>query len=443
MKQKSGSKKKAASTENSSPLAIKDLGTANRLLESFFQIVQATTAPRMTFEGRLDHALQAILVHLGVEQGSIMLLENKKLVVKAASRKELINCRQSLSGDSVAVWVAKNKKPLFIADITNDKRFNKRADTYKKDALISAPIMQNSRLAGVINVSDKSGQTNFLQDDISFLLDFSALIFSIIIQGNLAEKIKNQRNTLRKRNRELKRQEDLRSNLSRMLIHDLKGPLSEVMANLDIMSYSISEENKEFVEAAQTGCDKAVRMAENLATIGKMEDGKLKLIKQEISPDQLLKEALSSAKGLAALKKVKLVLEPPENPPILNIDRGLILRVLQNLLMNALSFSKHGTNIIMGCESLVEKKQLRFYVIDQGPGIPKEERLTIFEKYARLQDRQNYRTGTGLGLYFCKLAIEKHRGSISVENMPKGGSCFVFFLPCKPKDNEVTWESLL
>ncbi len=442
MKKKTGTKKSTKEVKTTSH-KINDLATANRLLESFFQIVKITTAPRLTFEARLDTALREILAHLGVEQGSIMLLENKELVVKAASRKELINCKQSLDGDSIAVWVAKNKKPLFISDITTDKRFDKRADTYKKDALISAPIIENSRLVGVINVSDKSGQTNFLQDDISFLLDFSAFIFSLIIQGNLAEKIKTQRNTLRKRNRELKRQEDMRPNLSRMLIHDLKGPLSEVMANLDIMSYSISEENKSFVEAAQMGCDRAVRMAENLGTIGKLEDGKLKLLKQEISPEQLLQEAQSSAKGLAALKKVDLILQLPDTPPMLNIDRGLILRVLQNLIMNALSYSKEGMSITLGCKMPTDKNRLDFYVIDQGPGIPQEEKVSIFEKYARLQDRQNYRTGTGLGLYFCKLAVEKHRGSISVENMPEGGSCFSFFLPFKPRGKEEMWEAHL
>ncbi|MCK5230543.1 MAG: histidine kinase, partial [Desulfobulbaceae bacterium] len=75
------------------------------------------------------------------------------------------------------------------------------------------------------------------------------------------------------------------------------------------------------------------------------------------------------------------------------------------------------------------KKRLEFFVKDQGPGIPAFEQERIFEKYARLSSKQDSLVGTGLGLHFCKLAVEVHRGGIGVESSDEDGSRFCFSLP--------------
>jgi len=412
------------------PRPINDLAMANRLLGGIYSIVQVITAQGLSYEKRLGLVLQEIIDYLGAEQGSIMLLEKNRLVVKAATRTELIGQKQSLEEVSVATWVARARKPLFVPDITRDKRFKKRSGgTYKKDALLSVPITHGDKLIGVINASDKSGQANFFKEDIAFLLDFSSLVLSLVIQEGLNEKTIQQRNILRLRNQELRRQEKARGELTRMLIHDLKGPLSEVIANLDILSYSVGQPEKDFVESAQIGCERAVRMAENLGTIGKIEDGKLELLKGEIRPALLLQEAISGVRGLAKLKQVELISEAAEDLPPISLDRVLILRVLQNLLMNALSYAPPASTITVGCRPDNSGNRLEFQVTDQGPGIPESERLEIFEKYVRLKHRQNPQTGTGLGLYFCKLAVQKHKGEIGVDNLPGAGSRFHFLLP--------------
>ena len=407
-----------------------DLGKANRVLESIYKIVHVITAKGVPYEKQLQQNLQILLDYLGVEQGSIMILEKKNLVVKAASRQSLVGRKQPLQDASVATWVAHAKKPLFVPDITKDKRFkNRSGGAYKKNALLSAPITQGDKLIGVINVSDKSGHTDFFQDDIAYMLNFSSLVLSLIVQEDLTEKTRRQRNTLRKRNQELRHQEDIRSELTRMLIHDLKGPLSEVVANLDILSYSVDEQNKEFVESAHIGCDRAVRMADNLGTIGKIEDGKQELIKREVSPASLLEETISSVKGLARLKEIQVNSELPADLPAIKLDRIIIIRVMQNLIMNAMNYAPAGSSITLGCRFDSASKQFEFYIADQGPGVPEDEKTLIFDKYVRLQHRMAEQTGTGLGLYFCKLAVEMHRGQINVENLPGQGSRFYFTLP--------------
>lgn len=416
----------------SAALKLHDLTLANRLLDSFAKIAEVLNAPQFDFDRRLSSILDIILGYLGVEQGSIMVLEKKKnLVVRAATRPELLGHRQTMGNGSVAAWVAEHRQPLFIPDIARDKRFKGQCrQHYKKNALLSVPVIHKDKVIGIINVTDKIGDHELLKKDTARLLDFTSVILSLLVQQGLQQELKKQRDTLRKRNQELYRQQRMRAELSKLLVHDLKGPLSEVVANLDILSYSIPADQREFLEAAQIGCNKAVRMVANLATIDKIEDGRLQLLGETVDPKIILEESHSSMRGLARIKEIDLVLAiPDEELPPVELDRILILRVMQNLLTNALGYSPSRTQITFGCRLLPGGRRLEFYVHDQGPGIPPEKQETIFEKYARISDKQDALVGTGLGLYFCKLAVELHRGRIGIESAPNLGSRFFFTLP--------------
>ena len=411
---------------------MRDLELANRLLDSFSQIAGVINTPRLDYHARLGRILEVILEYLRVEQGSLMVLERKKyLVVRAASRPEILGHEQTLDDErSVAVWVARHQEPLFIKDICKDKRFGGQCrSNYRRNSLLSMPILHKSKVLGVINVTDKIGDRGLLKEDITRLFHFSSIILSLLVQENLQQDLRRQQRTLRERNQELRHQETLRADLSSMLIHDLKGPLAEVVANLDILSYSVAEENREFLESAQVGCDRAVRTVSNLVSIGKIEDRKLTPIKEVVMPGPMLAECLSSIKGMARIKGVELILEVEADLPQIALDRILILRVLQNLLTNALGYCASNTTIRFGCRMVPGKKQLEFYVQDQGPGIPAAKHRAIFEKYARISNKQDALVGTGLGLYFCRLAVEIHRGRIGVESEPGQGSRFYFSLP--------------
>ena len=400
-----------------------------KLLQSVLQISETINNPRLSYNKRMGRVLKIVLDYLGTEQGSIMVLERKKLVVRAATRPEIIGLKQTISDDSVAGCVAKYGEAIFIPDIGKDKRFKPRqGDIYRKNSLLSVPILHGGKVTGVINITDKAGSRDLLKEDISYLLQFSSLILWSLVQQNLHREVQKQRTILRRKNRELDHQEELRSQLSRLLIHDLKTPLAEIIANLDILSYSIDEKNREFLDGARIGCDRAVRMVSNLVTIDKIEADGLTLLKEEVRPRELLAESLSGIGGLARIKNIELVEECAELPAI-NIDRILILRVLQNMLTNGLSYSEPNSTITAGCRMMGDKKEIEFYVEDQGSGIPPGQRKVIFDKYARIARTHNFLTGSGLGLYFCKLAVELHRGIIGVDSKLGLGSRFFFTLP--------------
>ncbi len=409
---------------------IKDAERDHRLLEHISQIIKILNQKGIKTEKRLDEILCIILHYMSVEQGSIMMLEKGNLIVEAATRKAIIGERQPVSSNSIAGQVAQTKQPLFIPDISKDAKFQDNTNNkhYKKNALLSIPVISKGSLLGVINITDKAGDRDLLQEDITYLLDFSGIIISILVQQRLQKELRHKKTTLKKRNKELKKQEQLKNNLYQMLIHDLKAPLAEVVANLDILSYSISGDNKEFLEAAQMSCDRTVRMVTNLVSINKIEDGKLEIYHEEVDPLDLINEATSAITGLAKIKDVQLITEVSNNLPTIYLDRVLILRVLQNLLTNALGYTTSSTNITVGCHIPPGTKKLEFFVQDQGPGIAVDKQEHIFEKYSRISDKQNALVGTGMGLYFCKLAVEVHRGKIGITSEPGQGCRFNFSL---------------
>ena len=109
-------------------------------------------------------------------------------------------------------------------------------------------------------------------------------------------------------------------------------------------------------------------------------------------------------------------------------DAGLLARIIQNLLGNALKFTPDGGSISVGLEA--GQGCVRVYVRDSGPGIPHESLGRIFEKFGQVSPRQNQQQySTGLGLTFCKLAVEAHGGSIGVDSEVGKGSTFWFTIP--------------
>jgi len=321
-----------------------------KLLTAIAQIVQEQRKPRGHFDHRLKSLLQIILDYLGVAHGSIMVLEKGKLVVRAATRKGLVGEKLSLNADSVAAWVARHKEAVFVPDISKDPRFPQSgANVYQKNSLLSVPIIHGSQLLGVINATDRLGETDLLQEDVTYLLDFSSLMISTLVQRRLNDRLKRQKATLRRRNTQLKHQERLQDELNSMIIHDLKAPLAEVIANLDILSYSVSGESRPFLEAAQVGCDKTVRMVENLVSISKMEDSKLEPFLEEADTASLLEESASSLKSLAKIKEINFdITTTPDTPQAIYLDRVLTLRILQNLLVNAINHSPTRATITLG-----------------------------------------------------------------------------------------------
>jgi two-component system sensor histidine kinase KdpD len=293
--------------------------------------------------------------------------------------------------------------------------------------------MVNEKVIGIITATNKIGGDHFPKDEQRDLLTLAGQVISALENQRLTESLKKKKQTLQKKNIQLEKLEKLKTDFYNMLIHDLKGPISELIANLDILSYSVSEEDKEFVEASKTACDTLYSMVFNLLDIAQLEEDRLKLVHEKIDPQDLIKESMARLSGHFQLKELTFDEKVPSDATADFFwgDRGILLRVIQNLLTNGINYSPHGETIEIGFE-YVQSSEIKFFVKDKGPGVPPEFQQNIFDKYFQLDQKSDGRVHTtGLGLTFCRMAVDAHGGKIGVESEAGRGSCFFFILPIK------------
>jgi len=227
---------------------------------------------------------------------------------------------------------------------------------------------------------------------------------------------------------QLRRLEKLRDDLTHMVVHDLRNPLTVILSFLDFLEFDetqqLSASTQKLVPLARRSAEELLNMIGSILDVSKMGAGDMKLQREPCDLDALIRTMLATNQPFPGNRTVTLEAWKP--PHIVTADAGLIRRVLQNLLSNALNYTPSGGDVHIGVTP--SESVVRVTVTDTGPGIAPEYHQRIFEKFGQVENRDN-RLGTGLGLTFCKLAIEAHGGSIGVESEVGKGSTFWFTLP--------------
>ncbi len=231
--------------------------------------------------------------------------------------------------------------------------------------------------------------------------------------------------------------EMMREDLSRMIVHDLRSPLTAVNTGLKLLRDLVPTESQfsaaveDTTDASQRAIRKLLSRVESLLDIAKIESGQLTL---EIGPTNLrgLVESVFTELGpLAQELEVSLVADVPDT--LVQVDGEKIERVLLNLVDNALKFSPVERSVTVHVHQPgaggARQEFVRVDVMDSGPGVPEDYKTRLFDRFVQIQGRQGKRRGTGLGLTFCRLAIQAHGGRIWIEDNPRGGSVFAFTLP--------------
>jgi len=223
--------------------------------------------------------------------------------------------------------------------------------------------------------------------------------------------------------------EELRDDLMSMIVHDLRSPLGNIISSLDLLQNAPADDQEmitSLVTIAARSADRLSRLVDSLLDLRRMESGEFELQRQPVAIDPLLREAVEQLNPTAAAKSIRVRLSAGPELPEAAADADLIRRVVVNLLDNALKYTPHGGLVTLSVKQ--SQNMLTIRVRDTGPGIPDGEQQRIFEKFRRVQ-RVSAPKGLGLGLAFCKLAVEAHGGRIWAENSARRGAAFNFTLP--------------
>ncbi len=228
---------------------------------------------------------------------------------------------------------------------------------------------------------------------------------------------------------ERKKLDQLRDDLTSMIYHDLRSPLSNVISSLDVIQATLPDQDKELdslFAIATRSTQRIQRLTKSLLDINRLEDGQ-PITNQESLPAAVpLNRALEALQASADAKNQQVSIRIPENLPPIYADKDMIERVVINLLQNAIKFTPPEGEIELGAEP--KHDNVQFWVKDSGAGIDPEFKDKIFDKFTRIHPDERIK-GLGLGLAFCRLAIEGHGGQIWVDNLPEGGAVFSFTLP--------------
>ncbi|MFB2771513.1 response regulator [Pelatocladus sp. BLCC-F211] len=213
----------------------------------------------------------------------------------------------------------------------------------------------------------------------------------------------------------------LREDMVNMIVHDLRNPLASIVLSTEILrlpGLSPEKQQQKIEEIASAG-QQLQSLINSLLIMAKLESGKMSLNYTEVDLSAICISAVADIEAIAAQKNLTLVSELPQPGGVVKVDAAIFRRVLDNLLSNAIKFSPSNSQVILRAEYLEPGAKVQ--VVDSGPGVSKDLRQRIFEKYeigTLLQEVSQI----GLGLAFCKMAIEAHHGIIRVEdNHPRGG----------------------
>jgi two-component system, NtrC family, sensor histidine kinase KinB len=237
--------------------------------------------------------------------------------------------------------------------------------------------------------------------------------------------------------------DEFRDRLQSMILHDHKGPLGNTISGMvmgkglltEIKDKELAEDLTELMQVAEESSRNLMNLVEGMLDIGKMQHEQMDLSPISISIHEIAETAYTSLMASFRQANIRMTYDIPENLSDVYVDEDLIRRVLTNLIQNALKFTPTDGEIRVTAHIDTQRDDLiQVIVSDTGPGIPEKHRESIFGEFTTLDDetqkQQRGARGQGLGLTFCKLAVEEHGGQIRIaDEGPLPGATFVFTLP--------------
>ncbi|MGB5984774.1 MAG: response regulator [Desulfobacterales bacterium] len=240
---------------------------------------------------------------------------------------------------------------------------------------------------------------------------------------------------IEEQNQQMQDLERTKEGLIHMIIHDLNNPLTAISSTMELLTLceaTLSDDGRSKLKTCLRNCTHLEYLIRGLLDIHRLEDGQIPMRKQATNIACFIKRTLEPLKTLIDQNDVQLNLETSSLLPLVPMDHHLIQRVVANIVRNALHHTPPGGELFIHVTYCQAAQQIVISIRDTGEGVAPEEQGEIFNKFQRGKNGKNLSNLNrhGLGLAFCKLAVEAHGGTIWVESDGQGkGAEFRFALP--------------
>ncbi len=221
----------------------------------------------------------------------------------------------------------------------------------------------------------------------------------------------------RSRRRKLEQLEHAKQQFTDMLVHDLRRRMSSILTSFSVLeknAVSADRTVKELMSAIRITADRILLQMNALLDIRKIEEGRMVLQRERVPLCRVIRESLEEHQSAADLTGLRFVLNADQDLRV-EIDASIFSRVLANLLWNALQHAPQGSEIEIGCSAMSEGKA-GIFIANRGKPISREQQKHLFEPFASSRAAAGSGASTGLGLAFCRLALEAHGGAIQLES---------------------------
>ncbi|HEY0996048.1 MAG TPA: ATP-binding protein [Gemmatimonadaceae bacterium] len=249
-------------------------------------------------------------------------------------------------------------------------------------------------------------------------------------------KLKAATDALEESYRKLRELEKVRDDLMKMIVHDLKTPLTSILATMEMALDGdfgpLADPQRKALGDAEGKAEDLLTLIEDLLEVSRIEEAKLELDVEKIAPAAFLSEICHEWELRFQQEGAAAAVDVTDDAPVIEADKALLKRVFGNLIQNALTHSANAVKVQLAARR--DGDGILFTVADNGPGIPPEYREVIFRKFQQVKTTNVPRVrSSGLGLAFCKMAVDAHGGRIWVQEAEGGGSAFFISLPVVPQ----------
>ncbi|NJN53946.1 MAG: GAF domain-containing protein [Anaerolineae bacterium] len=392
-------------------------------------------------ESVLQTTVQNLRRLLNARASTITMLteDRNELIVKAADGvdPEFMHAHMALEG-SVSGKVIQESKLAYTRDAHTDPEFL-FFDLVVRSLLV-VPLVIRDESVGTLTVD--SDQANAFSESDKQLMTIAAAQVSVAIaNARLFEELERRAQELAVAYEELKESDRLKDELVQNVSHELRTPLTFVKGYVDLLMDGdrglLTPEQQEYLQIVSDKTDDITRIIEDIITLQRIDSGNLQL--ETVSMADLVQTAVAGHGMVAEKKGLTVRMAPSPVSGMVNIDKGRINQVLDNLIGNAIKFSPDGGVITV---TLAEQDNMVCVsVSDQGIGMAMDKHQRIFERFYQIDGSSRRRFGgTGIGLAIVKRIIDAHHGRIWVESEINKGSSFLFTLPIAQVDvAEVTF----